>query len=99
MPGTSGWKLCVSLASCAKKIGSRPPSPIGDVRHVAKGDRLRRLSPCGFGLVMSNCSPVLPASWQPRHWLDVTNVSDASTPPAPTHVLSKVSDGILETPS
>ena len=38
---------------------------------MAKGDRLSRLSPCGLGMVMSNCSPVLPASWQPRHWLEV----------------------------
>jgi hypothetical protein len=27
----------------------------------------------GLGWVMSNCRPVLPASWQPMHWSDVRN--------------------------
>ncbi len=29
-----GWRVSVSLASWAKKIGSRPASPIGEVRQV-----------------------------------------------------------------
>ena len=87
---TSGWKVSVSLASMAKKIGSRPARPIGELTQVAYGDRLSsRPLPCGSGSVMSNCSPVPPASWQPRHWSEVMKVCAGSVaPPAPTQTLS-----------
>jgi hypothetical protein len=36
----SGFFLsaATSLSTCAKKIGSRPPSPIGDQRHSPNGE-------------------------------------------------------------
>ncbi len=37
---------------------------------------------------MSSWSPVLPASWQPMHWDEVTNSLAALGPPASTTVLS-----------
>src|SRR5947208_12526025 len=56
------WNVSVSLASCAKKIGSRPARPIGDPRHVPYGEILISF-PCasGLGCVMSYCRPVPPA--------------------------------------
>ena len=61
---------------------------MGEVFQVAYGDRLRRLAACGLGAVMSNCNPVPPASWQPRHWTEVTNWLAAVTGPAFTQTLS-----------
>ena len=41
--------------------------------------------PSGCGAVMSYCSPVPPALWQPTHWSDVTKVPWTVGAPAPIH--------------
>ena len=49
----SGWNVSVSLASCAKKIGSRPLRPIGECRQVPWGEIFTKVAP-GPGSVIWN---------------------------------------------